>query len=53
MIVDYYREQTDIILKSIIESNINVNISILHAKQAARRVIKGLGYHIRNVALDV
>ena len=53
MIVDYYREQTDIILKSIIESNINVNISIFYEKQDSYRVIKELTYHIGNVGLEV
>ena len=53
IIVDYYREQTDIILKSIIESNINVNISIFYEKQDAYRVIKELTYHIGNVGLEV
>ena len=53
MIVDYYREQTDIILKSIIESNINVNISIFYEKQDSYRVIKDLTYHIGNVGLEV
>ena len=53
IIVDYYREQTDIILKNIIESNINVNISIFYEKQDSYRVIKELTYHIGNVGLEV
>ena len=53
IIVDYYREQTDIILKSIIESNINVNISIFYEKQDSYRVIKELTYHIGNVGVEV
>ncbi len=52
IIVDYYREQTDIILKSIIESNININISIFYEKQDTYRVIKELTYHIGNVGLE-
>ena len=28
IIVNYFREQTDIILRSLIESNLNVNISV-------------------------
>ena len=28
IVVDYYREQTDIILKTLVETNINMNISI-------------------------
>ena len=53
ILVDYYREQTDIILKSIIESNINVDISIFYEKQDSYRVIKELTYHIGNVGLEV
>ena len=53
IIVDYYREQTDIILKSIIESNININISIFYEKQDSYKVIKELTYHIGNVGLEV
>ena len=53
IIVDYYREQTDIILKSLIESNINMNISIFYEKQDSYRVIKELTYHIGNVGLEV
>ncbi len=53
IIVDYYREQTDIILKSIIESNINVNISIFYEKQDSYKIIKELTYHIGNVGVEV
>ncbi len=53
IIVDYYREQTDIILKNIIESNINVNISIFYERQDSYRVIKELTYHIGNVGFEV
>ena len=53
IIVDYYREQTDIILKSIIESNININISIFYEKQDSYKVIKELTYHIGNVGIEV
>ena len=53
MIVDYYREQTDIILKSLIESNINLNISMFYEKQDSYRIIKELTYHIGNVGLEV
>ena len=53
IVVDYYREQTDIILKSLIESNINMNISMFYEKQDSYRVIKELTYHIGNVGLEV
>ena len=53
IIIDYNREQTDIILKSLIESNINLNISMFYEKQDSYRVIKELTYHIGNVGLEV
>ena len=33
LIINYFREQTDLILKSIIDTNIDVNISIFYEKQ--------------------
>ena len=42
MIVNYYREQSDIILKSLIETNINMNISIYYEKQDSYKMIKDL-----------
>ena len=38
----YYREQTDIILKTLIETNINMNISIFYEKQDSYKIIKDL-----------
>lgn len=48
-IVNYYREQTDIILKTLIETKINMNISIFYEKQDSYKIIKDLTYHIGNV----
>ena len=31
-VINYYREQSDIILKTLIETNINMNISIFYEK---------------------
>ena len=53
IIVNYYREQTDIILKSLIETNINMNISIFYEKQDSYKAIKDLTYHIGNVGVEL
>ena len=42
IVVNYYREQTDIILKTLIETNINMNISIFYEKQDPYKIIKDL-----------
>lgn len=51
--IDYYREQTDLILKTLIETNINMNISIFYEKQDSYKTIKDLTYHIGNVGVDI
>lgn len=51
--VDYYREQTDLILKTLIEANINMNISIFYEKQDSYKTIKELTYHIGNVGVEL
>ena len=53
IIVNYYREQEDLILKSLIETNINMNISIFVEKQDTYSTIKDLTYHIGNVGVDI
>ena len=53
LITNYYREQTDLILKTIIDTNINLNISIFCEKQDTYRTIKDLTYHIGNVGVDL
>lgn len=53
MIVNYYREQTDIILKTLIETNINMNVSIFYEKQDSYKTIKDLTYHIGNVGVEL
>lgn len=53
IITNYYREQNDIILKSLIETNINMNISIFYEKQDTYKTIKDLTYHIGNVGVDI
>ena len=53
IIVNYYREQEELILKTLIETNINMNISIFYEKQDSYSVIKDLTYHIGNVGVDI
>ena len=42
IVVNYYREQEDLILKSLIETNINMNISMFYEKQNQYSTIKDL-----------
>ena len=51
--VDYYREQTDLILKNLIETNIDMNISVFYEKQDTYKMIKELTYHIGNVGVEI
>ena len=53
LIVDYSREYNEIILKNLINSNINVNISIFYEKQDTYKTIKELTYFIGNVGVDI
>ena len=53
IVTNYYREQTDIILKTLIETNINMNISIFYEKQDPYKIIKDLTYHIGNVGVEL
>ena len=53
IVVNYYREQNDLILKTLLESNINMNIAIFYEKQDPYKTIKDLTYHIGNVGIDI
>ena len=53
IVVNYYREQVDLILKNLIETNINMNISIFYEKQDSYKTIKDLTYHIGNVSVEL
>ena len=53
IVVNYYREQTDILLKNLIETNINMNLSIFYEKQDSYKTIKDLTYHIGNVGVEL
>jgi hypothetical protein len=53
IITDYGRENFDLILKDIIDTNININISVFYEKQDKYKTIKDLTYHIGNVGTDL
>ena len=53
IIVNYNRENTELILKKIIDTNINMNISCFYEKQDAYKTIRNLIYHIANVGVDL
>ena len=53
IVVNYYREQTDLLLKNLIEINTNMNISIFYEKQDSYKTIKDLTYHIGNVGVEI
>ena len=53
LVIDYYREYNDIIFKNLINTNINMNISIFYEKQDTYRTIKDLTYFIGNVGVDL
>lgn len=53
IITDYSRENFDLLLKNIIDTNININISFFYEKQDKYKTIKDLTYHIGNVGTDI
>ena len=53
IIVNYYREYNELILKSLIEANINMNISIFYEKCDTSKIIKELAYNIGNVGVEL
>lgn len=53
LVVDYYKEYNDLILKNLINTNINMNISIIYEKQDSYKTIRDLTYHIGNVGVDL
>jgi len=42
-----------LILKKLIDSNLNMNISIFYEKQDSYKTIRNLTYHIANVGVDL
>lgn len=53
VIVNYEREQQEIILKNIIDVNINCIISMFYEKLDNYKVVRELTYHIGNIAVDL
>lgn len=53
LIVDYIREQNDLIYKNIIENTENIYISIYYEKQDSIKVIKDLTFNISNVGAEL
>ncbi len=52
-IVDYEREYSEIIFKNLINTNVNVNISIFYEKQDSYKTIKDLTYSIGNTGVNL
>ena len=53
IISNYYRNYNDLILKKILETNANINISIFYEKQDVYKTIRDLTYHIGNVGVEL
>ena len=53
MIVNYLRENEDLLLKNLIDTDINMNISIFYEKQDKYKMLKDLTYNIGNVSADL
>ncbi len=53
LIINYYREQTDLLLKNLIDTNVNMNISMFYEKKDSYKIIRELTYHIGNVGVDL
>ena len=53
IIVNYNREFNDLILKKILDININMNISIFYEIQDNYKTIRNLTYHITSVGVDL
>ena len=53
IIVNYFRENRDLILKTLLETNINMNISIFYEKCETQKILKELTYNIGNVGYEL
>ncbi len=53
MIVNYLRENEELILKNLIDTDINMNVSIFYEKQDKYKTLKDLTYNIGNVSVDL
>ena len=53
LVVDYLREQNEIIFNNLVETNEDIYISIYYERQDKYKVIKDLTYNIGNVKVDL
>ena len=53
IIRNYSREYEDLILKNLINSNLNINISMFYEKKDTNKVIKELTYNIGNINVEL
>ena len=53
LIVNYLRENEELLLKTLIDTNINMNISVFYEKQDKYKTLKDLTYNIGNVSADL
>ncbi|MGN1351386.1 MAG: hypothetical protein ACI4VE_01135 [Clostridia bacterium] len=53
LIVNYNREYNDILLRRIIDTNINMNLSIFYEKQDTYKAIRDLTYNIANIGVEI
>lgn len=53
IITDYGRENYDLLLKNIIDTNVDITVSMFYERQDKYKTIKELTYHIGNVGTDL
>ena len=53
LIINYNREHSELILKSLIDINININISMFYEKKDNFKVIRELTYYIGNSGVEI
>lgn len=53
IINNYNREYEELILKNLINSNLNINISMFYEKKDTNKIIKELTYHIGNINIEI
>ena len=53
LIVNYYHEQNDLLLRNLIDTNINMNISLFYEKKDSYKMIRELTYYIGNTGVDL
>ena len=53
IVINYEREQSDLLLKTLIDTNVKINISMFYEKQDLYKTIKDLTYYIGNSGVDI